>query len=384
MVNIVVATKVRGAFKAIFNNEDIKANFICDNTKFYNTKSNSIRSKITSKIGYSYLSDLLGIIQRVKISDSKADLYFSYNRFLNADRPYILYVEHPVALYHYRLKRGKYLIGRRKIERYLCDKNLKAIIFQARFSERTFENLVGTFNGEKRQIYLIQSSNEYVSTESIEDKCESDVVNLLFVAQGSRFISKCGLELLKAYSILKDKYKSNIHLSILTQLNMVNEYINDNDGIEWIDYSLNSQEMKQLYARSTILIMISSDDSINAVTLEAMNAGLPVISSNMSGFPEMVKEGENGFMIFPKWNFFDKNGYPNPDVWNHREETLYSKEINDCIVDFMVEKISLLCEDRTLLKNMALNSYEKAHKPPFAKDYIVGQWNELIETITKD
>ena len=383
MVNIVVATKVRGAFKTIFSNEDIKANFICDDDRFYNTKSNSFRSKIISKIGYSFLADLLGIIQRVKISDLKADLYFSYNRFLKADKPYILYVEHPVALYHYRLKRGQYLIGRCKIEHYMKDDNLKAIVFQAKFSERTFEKLVGSFEGEKRQIYLIQSSNEYVSLESIEKKCKSDVINLLFVAQGSRFVSKCGLELLKAYSILKDKYKSGVHLSILTQLNVVEGYIHNDDEIEWIDYSLNSQEMKQLYARSTVLLMVSSDDSINAVTLEAMNAGLPVICSNMSGFPEMVEEGKNGFMISPKWDFFDKYGYPNPEVWNHRKETLYSTKINDHIVDFMVEKISLLYEDRTLLKTMALNSYEKAHKPPFAKDYIVEQWNELIERITK-
>lgn len=382
MVNIVVATKVRGAFKAIFNSEDINANFICDEKKFYNTKSNSLRSKITSKLGYSFLADVLGVIQRVKISDPKADLYFSYNRFLDADKPYILYVEHPVALYHYRLKRGQLFIGRNKISKFLKDENLKAIVFQAKFSERTFEKLVGKFEGNKKQIYLIQLINEYVNIDSIEKKCKDEVLNLLFVAQGSRFVSKCGLELLRAYAALKDRYKENIHLTILTQISEVKEYIHQGDGVEWIDYSLNSQEMKQLYARSSILMMVSSDDSINAVTLEAMNAGLAVISSDMSGFPEMVEEGKNGFMISPKWAFFDKKGYPNPTVWNHRKETLYSTDISKNIVNFMIEKVSLLYEDRELLCSMAVNSFEKARKAPFDRDYIVSQWNELIEEIT--
>ncbi len=45
--------------------------------------------------------------------------------------------------------------------------------------------------------------------------------------------------------------------------------------------------------------MPSLIEAFGIVFLEAMAAGIPVIGSNTGGIPELVKDGENGFLVDP-------------------------------------------------------------------------------------
>lgn len=58
---------------------------------------------------------------------------------------------------------------------------------------------------------------------------------------------------------------------------------------------------------STLLLHPTSDDSNSLTVLEAMKAGLPIISTKLYAIPEMVKDGVNGFLTEPKYAFFDNN-----------------------------------------------------------------------------
>lgn len=385
---IFVATKARGIFRCLFSSPVINAEFIYNSRSIYDSRNNSKIYKMLLKIFYSHIFDVFGVIQRIRVKNKVADLYWSYNRFLQTDKSYILYVEHPVALYHYRLLRGKSRIGKYKLQKYLNDSNLKAIVFQAKFSAETFEKLCGEYKGIKKQIYPMICKNNYVDKKLIVVRCHAKVMKLLFVAQGSRFVSKSAPELLEAFKQLNEMFGETLELTVLTAINEIDEKYIENtkycNNICWRDYTLSSEEMSKLYADTTILIVVSSDDSLNAVALEAIKAGIPIIASKMSGFPEMIEEGVNGFMIEPKWWFFDQDNYPNPAVWNHRKDTIYSvKYIDDKIVHFIIDKVSLLVNDRELLTNMSLASYIKAHSAPFSEEYIVSQWNELIEEVKR-
>jgi colanic acid/amylovoran biosynthesis glycosyltransferase len=69
---------------------------------------------------------------------------------------------------------------------------------------------------------------------------------------------------------------------------------------------INDPDLLNLYERSSIFVLpciISADgdrDGIPVALMEAMSMELPVISTNVSGIPELVKDGENGLLVKPK------------------------------------------------------------------------------------
>jgi len=55
-----------------------------------------------------------------------------------------------------------------------------------------------------------------------------------------------------------------------------------------------------LFAECDIFVFPTHDDAFGLVNLEAMRAGLPIVSSDEGSIPEVVIDGVNGFIIDPK------------------------------------------------------------------------------------
>jgi len=60
---------------------------------------------------------------------------------------------------------------------------------------------------------------------------------------------------------------------------------------------LSKDKLNRLYQASDLYMMLSKFDTFGMVVLEAMAAGLPVIISSNVGAKDLVREGENGFVI---------------------------------------------------------------------------------------
>lgn len=60
---------------------------------------------------------------------------------------------------------------------------------------------------------------------------------------------------------------------------------------------VNKEKIIKLYLASDLFIMLSKFDTFGNVVLEAMAAGLPVIISSNVGAKDLVREGENGFIV---------------------------------------------------------------------------------------
>lgn len=56
-------------------------------------------------------------------------------------------------------------------------------------------------------------------------------------------------------------------------------------------------EMNAVYQTSDVLVMTSEFEGTPNVALEAMAAGLPVVATRVGGLPEVVKDGQTGFLI---------------------------------------------------------------------------------------
>ncbi|HZK10871.1 MAG TPA: glycosyltransferase, partial [Atribacterota bacterium] len=60
-----------------------------------------------------------------------------------------------------------------------------------------------------------------------------------------------------------------------------------------------SSDLEEIYQISTVFAIPSAIETQSIVTLEAMAAGLPVVAANAGALPELVKNGENGYLFKP-------------------------------------------------------------------------------------
>jgi glycosyltransferase involved in cell wall biosynthesis len=62
---------------------------------------------------------------------------------------------------------------------------------------------------------------------------------------------------------------------------------------------LNGQDLLAVYQKADVLIVPSSTEAFGMVVVEAMASGLPVVGSTVGGIPEIVADGETGFLVEP-------------------------------------------------------------------------------------
>ncbi len=74
------------------------------------------------------------------------------------------------------------------------------------------------------------------------------------------------------------------------------DYILENNLSKWIHIKGFCSDMEKVYSESDVLICGSSIESYPNVISEAMAYGLIVISTSVAGVPELVKDGENGYL----------------------------------------------------------------------------------------
>lgn len=61
-----------------------------------------------------------------------------------------------------------------------------------------------------------------------------------------------------------------------------------------------NEEVPEYMASSDVLVMPSLSEPFGIVLLEAMACGLPIVATNVGGIPEIVQDGENGFLVEPE------------------------------------------------------------------------------------
>jgi N-acetyl-alpha-D-glucosaminyl L-malate synthase BshA len=61
-----------------------------------------------------------------------------------------------------------------------------------------------------------------------------------------------------------------------------------------------NEEVPEYMAASDVFVLPSLSEGFGIVNLEAMASGLPIVATNVRGLPEIIKDGENGFLVEPK------------------------------------------------------------------------------------
>ena len=126
-----------------------------------------------------------------------------------------------------------------------------------------------------------------------------DRVQFLFLGRISE--SKGALLILKAFGALPAELRARARLVFagdgeVEKLRALGqEYPGAVDVYSWVD----SEQRDALLAASDVFVLPSYQEGLPMALLEAMAAGLPVITTPVGGIPDVVKEGIEGFLIKP-------------------------------------------------------------------------------------
>ena len=109
-------------------------------------------------------------------------------------------------------------------------------------------------------------------------------------------------------------------------------------------------ELKLLFDKSDIFINTTNVDNQPVSVLEAMTCGLPVVSTNVGGIPDIITHGQNGLLS------------------------------NPCDVDAMLENIQLLLENSELASKLSKNGRAFVEKT-FSPEVVFYQWADVYNRI---
>ena len=150
----------------------------------------------------------------------------------------------------------------------------------------------------------------------------------------ARLEEQKGLQyLIEAVSYVSKK-RNDFHLIIVGDGPLVaslKDKVKKLDIENFISFTGKRSDVPAVMKSLDIFILPSLWEGFGLVLLEAMAAGIPVIASNVSAIPEVIKHNENGFLVAPK----------NPDA--------------------LAEKILLLLENKDLRRKMGINGQDRAH-----------------------
>lgn len=172
------------------------------------------------------------------------------------------------------------------------------------------------------------------------EKKTYDGKTILFI--GNNFKRKGGFTLLEAFKNVRKKIK-DARLIIIGP----NQVLAEVEGVEWKGYMKDRDIIRDFLVKSSIFAMPSFCEPFGLVFLEAMAYKLPCIGSRVDAMPEVIEDGNTGFLV------------------------------NAGNVDDLGRKITLLLEDKKLMESMGENGAKRV-KERFTWDKVAEKIHNYI------
>ncbi len=310
----------------------------------YSFQQNALGRIIPVNLAKAYL-------ERFKKPPEGTDLTYATGHLVFRKEPWVVDLEFVTQLAGYNL--GHFKRYKKSIERVLSSEYCKKIICWTEAGKKTillnmdYEN----FAHKIEVIPLAVRKKNFV-----KDYTKKGMTKLLFVGSANipgEFEYKGGKEVLEAFVLLGKRY-SNLELVIRSDMPMqIRDKYKRLSNLRLIEGIIPWEQLEQEF-KSADIFLFPTHSTPGLAILDAMSYELPVITTDVWANPEMVRDGETGFVVrkSEKVAYYTENFIPN---WDYHPESQFMKSIKTTdpkVVAELVEKTSLLIENPELRRRM--------------------------------
>ncbi len=152
---------------------------------------------------------------------------------------------------------------------------------------------------DKKRVFILLNPTEL--PKELPNRINSSKIKLVFLGRvGQR---KGTFDLINAFANLPDNLKSNSELIIagdgeIHQGRQLVEQLHLTEQIKFLGL-INAQQRDLLLTAADIYVLPTYNEGLPLALLEAMSWGLPVITTPVSGIPDVVVSSKNGLLITP-------------------------------------------------------------------------------------
>jgi len=211
-------------------------------------------------------------------------------------RPKIIYTLHGLHIAHRPFFQKYPLLWLEKISNKFIDKlicpslSVKSLVEKYKIIKNSKVKLI--YNGiDIKNFYTISSLNK----KSLKISENYSVISAIQRLNFPKDVST----ILLAFKIIKDNFKNVILLIIGSGplLKKLQEEAREIGIFENVLFLGDRQDIPEILSISDIVILSSCFEALGLSLLEAMAAKKPVIGTNVEGIKEIIKNGENGFLV---------------------------------------------------------------------------------------
>lgn len=178
---------------------------------------------------------------------------------------------------------------------------LKAIWRRAEFRTVCSQDLVRLAQVEdKESKFLCIPNGVDIKRFAPIERTKNSKVKILFIG---RLIPRKGFQrVIRALPQVRERARALFEVEVVgtgvaqDELDKLAEKLGVSDLIHY-QGTVPYEKLEKAYQYADIFVLTSLSEGMPSVILEAMGSGLPVVASDVGGNNEIVKEGENGFLI---------------------------------------------------------------------------------------